>query len=344
MSLALASNLLPTTPTEDSELTAEELALFQGDFENVLSLLPKWRFNGHAGIFADAKAWKADPNPDKYPRSLSGVVLAFAYSQGLNRTDEEEEAGIYSENWLCYAANISHAPRINADLPPDQQARVKARGAGVDCKKCPLARFNEELGKAPCSRGIRLLIRLMADEHGPARTVILTVSGYSAGALNKFIDEEWKQRNRPCIGTLVNLSRRSESKQQGGKTQNYYVATFTAQEDIPQSHWRQFLNLRKASIDSFERPDESDLAEERTASNAPSSEAPPAPAAQGKLQLDENGEPIYDGDPPKAQGLFGGRILDADSAPSKAPPGAAWGAPGTPEAEKAPPPSDTDMF
>jgi len=290
----------------ESGLTAEELADMQGDMVHVKSKLPRWRFNGSAGFLFNQQALKADrkgildragnphePNrTSEYARTIRGVILALTYSQGLNRTDEEEKQKVYSESWLCYSANKSHAPRINPELPEHEQKMVLARGAGVNCLKCPLARYREDLGKAECSAGIRLLFRAIADENEPAQTWCFTFSGYSVKALNDFLDITFFQRNRPTIGSLIEVGRRSESKDRDGKTMDFFVATFREIEQIPKNRWRELYELRKLNINNFERPE--DVADEMERDSAPiqPEERMQAPPSAG-LELDEDGNPVY---------------------------------------------------
>lgn len=324
MSLALANSQQHLMQTEDDDLTPEELAELKGEFAVVKSKLPKWRFNGAAGIYVDQVAFKADRDPDRHARMLRGVILGFTYSQGLNSTDEEIESKTYTESWLCYAPNKLNPPRLNPELPEDQVVRVKARGAGVKCGTCPLSKFNEDLGKAECSAGIRLLFRIMADELQAARTVVLSFSGYSVKALNTFIDQTFKQRDRPTLASIVAMGRRPDSREVNGKVQDFWVATFEDAEEVPRNQWRPLMDLRKAVINGFEQPD--DIHDELTRDDRP--------ARSSEVTAE-------DAPPPESAGF----TLNPDGTPNfgEVPANAKWGDPGTPE-HVAPPPTDKDLF
>lgn len=286
--LVLASNqTYLANLAEETGLTVEELEALQGEQEFLRDSLPIWRFNGNAGVYVNKTALKdRDFNPDEHPKMISVVVLAIAPAQALLRTDEEQKT--YDEVMLCYNNDkVKQTPRLNAKLPPEQLAKLKERGAGVNCATCPLGRpkpVGTENRKPDCNSALRMLV--LSDQ---GETFVLNISGISKPMLERFIADNFKAKKLLTIASTILLGR--EFKNDKEKSQSYYVAVPSMGEPIPKDKWRALVDHRAQFLASFESADESAIEE---ATGTTPAAAPPPPAPQAQFSVDENGNPIFE--------------------------------------------------
>lgn len=296
---------LATVVDPDSGLTAAELAELQGDLDCIRDVFPIWRFRGDRGCYVNKTELKdREFVPDQWPPSLSVIILAICKSQAMLRTDAEKEAGTYSEVLLCSNNDRTKLkPRINPKLSEAEAKAVMARGAGVDCASCILARPKPEGtpgGRSPdCSDGFRALA-IGSD----GKAFIFSVSGLSKVILDKFLGENFKNKNLPTLASEIILGR--EFKQDKVKNQTYYVVAPSLGQPVDKSKWKDLMILRRNYLAAFESAEE--IHDEPVTAAAPPQTTEAQPATTGEtvqVGIDPaTGAPLFDGLPEDAGDVF----------------------------------------
>lgn len=293
MTLALVASQNAMALSEETGLTPEEIAELQGEMDFVRDVLPIWRFNGNQGRYVNKTDLKDKSfNPEEWPKAISIVILAIAPSQALLRTDAQKESNEFAEVMLCWNNDkVTGHPKINPKLPPEQQQKLAARGAGKDCKTCILGRpkpqGTEGSRRPDCNDGLRMLVWSRGD------IFILNIGGMSKSIFDRFLGEHFKSKGLPTIALEVIMG--NEFKNDPAKNQSYYLAVPSIGEMIPKGDWRAFMDLRNRYRASFEATDLADEPEMPATSEQPQGQAQAAPEApKGTfLGMDENGNAVF---------------------------------------------------